>query len=41
MLLGTLGADFLMNLLSGKEVVRSGGGVIWAVYRTIRVNQDF
>ena len=30
MLLGTLGSRLLEDILAGKEVVRSGDGVIWA-----------
>ena len=30
MLLGTLGASLLGNLLTGKGIIRSGEGTIWA-----------
>ena len=44
MLLGTLGASLLVNLLTGKGVKRSkitGQGVMRAGEDTIRAGQDF
>ena len=41
MLLGTLGATFLGNLLTGKGTVTAGQGTIRAGEVTIRVGQDF
>ena len=41
MLLGTLGASLLGNLLKGKGVIRDGEGAIRAGERTIGAGQDF
>ena len=41
MLLGTLGASLLGNLLTGKGVTRAGEGTIRAGERTIKPGQDF
>ena len=41
MLLGTLGASWLGNLLTGKEVMRASEGTIRATEATIREVQDF
>ena len=41
MLLGTLGASWLGNLLTGKEVTRASEGTIRATEGTIREVQDF
>ena len=41
MLLGTLGATLLGNLLTGKGTIRVGEGTIRAVEGTIRTSQDF
>ena len=40
-LLGTLGASLLGNMLAGKGVIRAGEGKIRAVEGTIRVDQNF
>ena len=41
MLLGTLGASLLGNLLTGKDTIRAGKSTIRAGEGTIRVGQDF
>ena len=41
MLLGTLGASLLGNLLTAKEMIRAGKGTIRAGQDTIRVGQNF
>ena len=41
MLLGTLDASLLGNLLIGKGVIRGGEGIIGAGGGTIRAGQDF
>ena len=41
MLLGTLGANLLGNLLTGKEVILAGEGTIRAGEGTIRSGQNF
>ena len=41
MLLGTLGASLLGNLLTGKGRIRASKGKIWAVEGTFRVSHDF
>ena len=41
MLLGTLGASLLGNLLTGKGTIRAGKGTIRAGEGTIRACQDF
>ena len=41
MLLGTLGASLLGNLLAGKGTIRAGEGTIRAGENTIRTGQDF
>ena len=41
MLLGTLGASLLGNLLKGKGVIRDGEEAIRAGERTIGAGQDF
>ena len=41
MLLGTLGASLLGNLLTGKWVMRAGEGTIRASESTIRASQNF
>ena len=43
MLLGTLGASLLVNLLTGKVTIRAGEGAIATskVRGTIRVGRDF
>ena len=41
MLLGTLGASLLGDLLPSKWVIRDGDGVIWAGEGVIRTGQDF
>ena len=40
-LLGTLNASLLGNLLTGKEVIRAGEGAIRTGEGTIRAGQDF
>ena len=40
-LLGTLGASLLGNMLAGKGVIRASEGKIRAVEGTIRVDQNF
>ena len=40
MLLGTIGASFLENILAGKDVIRGGDGVIRAGEETNRAPQD-
>ena len=41
MLLGTLGASLLGNLLGGKGTIKAGEGTIRAVEDKIRAGQDF
>ena len=41
MLLGTLGASLLGNLLTGKGTIRAGKGTIRAGEGTVRTGQDF
>ena len=41
MLLGTLGASLLGNLLKGKSTIRTGKDTIRAAKGTIRACQDF
>ena len=41
MLLGTLAASLLGNMLAGKGVIRGGDGVIRASERVIRAGQYF
>ena len=41
MLLGTLGASLLGNILTGKGTIRVGERVIRAVEGAIRAGQDF
>ena len=41
MLLRTLGARLLANLLTGKEVIRAGKGTIRASEGTVRAGQNF
>ena len=41
MLLGTLGASLLWDVITGKGVMRAGKGTIRAGERTIRAGQDF
>ena len=41
MLLGTLGASLLGNLLGGKGTIKAGEGTIRAVGDKIRAGQDF
>ena len=41
MLLGTLGASLLGNLLTGKGAIRAGEGTIKAGGGTIRTSQNF
>ena len=41
MLLSTLGASFIGNLLTGKSTIRTGEGTIRAGEGTIRAGQDF
>ena len=41
MLLGTLGASLLGNLLGGKGTIKAGEGKIRAVEDKIRAGQDF
>ena len=41
MLLGTLGASLLGNLLTGKGTIRASEDIIRAVEGTIRAGQDF
>ena len=40
MLLGTLAASLLGNMLASKRVVRGGEGVIWADEGIIRTGQN-
>ena len=41
MLLGTIGASLVGNLLTGKSAIRAGEGAIRACEETIIVDQDF
>ena len=41
MLLGTLGACLLGNLLTGKDTIRAGGSTIWANEVTSKAGQNF
>ena len=41
MLLGTLGASLLRNLLTGKEINRAGEGVVIACYESKSNKIDF
>ena len=41
MLLGTLGASLLGNLLIGKSTIRSGEGTVRAAEGTTKTGQDF
>ena len=41
MLLGTLGASLLGNLLTGKGIIRAGKGTIRPGEGTVRTGQDF
>ena len=41
MLLGTLGASLLENLLTGKGTIRAGKGTTRARERTIRAGENF
>ena len=41
MLLGSLDASLLGNLLTGKDAIRAGEGAIRAGEGTIRADQDF
>ena len=41
MLLGTLGASFLGNLLTGKSIIKAGEGTIREGEGKIRAGQDF
>ena len=41
MLLGTLGASLLGNLLTGKGTIRAGEGTVKAGEATIRAGHDF
>ena len=41
MLLGTLDAGLLRNLLAGKHTIISGEGTIRAIEGTIRADQNF
>ena len=41
MLLGTLGASLLGNLLTRKDTIRAGEGTFRAGESTVRADQDF
>ena len=41
LLLGTLGASLLGNLLIGKSTIRSGEGTVRAAEGTTKTGQDF